>query len=297
MLEIRALDAFHGHAQALWGVDLDVGAGEVVSVIGPNGAGKSTLVNAVAGVLRTVRGQIRLDGADLTTVAAHQVCARGVAIVPEGRRVFAHATVRDNLLLGAHRRGARSAHRATHEQVLARFPRLAERAGQQAMNLSGGEQQMLAIGRALMAQPKLLLLDEPSLGLAPVVIDEVFAAIETINAGGVGVLLVEQDVERALAASDRAYLLAEGRIVTSGPPARLRESPKVRCGGLGQSTVPVGRTDPTRPARRGGQRSGGPTGVAGPCRTPRPPAPPPWWCAPRPRRAPAARTRCTAPAG
>src|SRR5690606_23257066 len=140
MLEIRALDAFHGHAQALWGVDLRVGEGEVVSVIGPNGAGKSTLVNAVAGVLRTVRGQINLDGTDLTTVPAHQVCARGVAIVPEGRRVFAHLTVRENLLLGAHRRGARAGHRDTLAQVHALFPRLAERAGQQAVNLSGGEQ-------------------------------------------------------------------------------------------------------------------------------------------------------------
>ena len=234
MLEIRSLNAFHGHAQALWDVDLQVREGEVVSVIGPNGAGKSTLVNAIAGVLRTVRGEIRLGGVDLTTVPAHQVCAHGVAIVPEGRRVFAHLTVRENLLLGAHRRAARAAHRRTLAQIHDLFPRLAERAGQQAMNLSGGEQQMLAIGRALMAQPKLLLLDEPSLGLAPVVIDEVFTAIETIHATGVGVLLVEQDVERALAASGRAYLLAEGRIVTSGTPQQLRDSPQVRRSVLGQ---------------------------------------------------------------
>jgi branched-chain amino acid transport system ATP-binding protein len=157
-----------------------------------------------------------------------------VAIVPEGRRVFAHMTVRDNLLLGAHRRGARAEHRGALARVYDLFPRLAERAAQPAVNLSGGEQQMLAIGRALMAQPRLLLLDEPSLGLAPVVIDEVFAAIETINGDGVSVLLVEQDVERALAASGRAYLLAEGRIVTEGPARELRDSPEVRRSVLGQ---------------------------------------------------------------
>jgi branched-chain amino acid transport system ATP-binding protein len=234
MLEIRALDAYHGHAQALWGVDLTVGEAEIVSVIGPNGAGKSTLVQAVAGLLRTVRGQILVDGVDLTTVPAHRVCAHGVAIVPEGRRVFAHLTVRENLLLGAHRRAARPDHQRVLAQVHELFPRLAERAGQQAMNLSGGEQQMLAIGRALMAQPRLLLMDEPSLGLAPVVVDEVFDAVETINAGGVSVLLVEQDVERALEVAGRAYLLAEGRIVTSGPAVELRGSPQVRDSVLGR---------------------------------------------------------------
>jgi branched-chain amino acid transport system ATP-binding protein len=234
MLEIRSLDAFHGHAQALWGVDLDLADGEIISVIGPNGAGKSTLVHAVAGLLRTIRGGIVVHGVDLAALAAHQVCEQGVAIVPEGRRVFPHMSVRDNLLLGAHRRGARPGHREALARVEALFPRLAERSGQQAMHLSGGEQQMLAIGRALMARPRLLLMDEPSLGLAPVVIDEVFAAIEAINTDGVSVLLVEQDVERALEISGRAYLLAEGRIVTSGPVAALRDSPEVRRSVLGQ---------------------------------------------------------------
>jgi branched-chain amino acid transport system ATP-binding protein len=234
MLEIRALDAFHGHAQALWSIDLDVADAEVVSVIGPNGAGKSTLVNAVAGLLRTIRGEIRMDGADLASVPAHRVCERGVAIVPEGRRVFAHLPVRDNLLLGAHRREARVDHRIRLAYVHSLFPVLAARAGQLAMNLSGGEQQMLAIGRALMAQPRLLLLDEPSLGLAPVVLDEVYRTIETIHADGVSVLLVEQDVERALAVSSRAYLLAEGRVVTTGPVAELRDNPEVRRSVLGQ---------------------------------------------------------------
>lgn len=234
MLEIRELDAFHGHAQALWSVDLAVGDAEIVSVIGPNGAGKSTLVYAIAGLLRTIRGQVRMDGTDLATVAAHRVCERGVAIVPEGRRVFAHMSVRDNLLLGAHRRGAREDHRIRLAYVHSLFPRLAERAGQPAMNLSGGEQQMLAIGRALMAQPQLLLLDEPSLGLAPVVLDELFRAIETINADGVSVLLVEQDIERALELSRRAYLLSEGRVVVAGPAGELRNDPEVRRSVLGQ---------------------------------------------------------------
>jgi branched-chain amino acid transport system ATP-binding protein len=233
MLEIRGLDAFHGHAQALWGVDLDVDDGEIVSVIGPNGAGKSTLVMAIAGLLRPIRGQITLDGADLGTVAAHHVCAHGVAIVPEGRRVFARMSVRDNLLLGAHRRGARAVHRDTLARVEQLFPRLAERSRQQAMNLSGGEQQMLAIGRALMAKPQLLLMDEPSLGLAPVLIDEVFAAIEAISADGVSVLLVEQDVERALEISSRGYLLGEGQMVTSGTSAELHANTQVRQSVLG----------------------------------------------------------------
>lgn len=233
MLEVRQLDAFHGHAQALWGVNLDVGDGEVVSVIGPNGAGKSTLVMAIAGVLRTIHGHITLDGVDLAAVASHRVCSYGVVIVPEGRRVFSHMSVRDNLLLGAHRRGARRDHRSTLARVERLFPRLAERSRQQAMNLSGGEQQMLAIGRALMAQPRLLLMDEPSLGLAPVVIDEVFAAIEAIRADGVSVLLVEQDVERALDISSRGYLLGEGRIVTAGSSEELRADAQVQHSVLG----------------------------------------------------------------
>jgi branched-chain amino acid transport system ATP-binding protein len=235
MLEIRALNAWHGHAQALWTVDLDVGEGEVVSVIGPNGAGKSTLVSAIAGLLRTVQGRMRLHDRELTTVPAHRVGEQGVAIVPEGRRLFPQMSVVENLLLGAHRPGARSAHRERLQRVYELFPRLRERSGQRAMDLSGGEQQMVAIGRALMARPRLLLLDEPSLGLAPVVIDEVFAALETINGEGVAVLLVEQDVERALQIARRAYLLGEGRIVTDGPAEELHDNPEVRRSVLGEA--------------------------------------------------------------
>ena len=233
MLEVRDLEAWYGQAQALWGVDLSVADGEVVSIVGPNGAGKSTLVQAIAGLHRSVRGTIDVGGADLTRVPAHRVGDHGVALVPEGRRVFARMSVRDNLVLGAYRRGARPELAAGLARVHALFPRLAERSAQQAGSLSGGEQQMLAIGRALLAQPRLLLMDEPSLGLAPVVVDEVFDAIRAINAGGVSVLLVEQDVERALEVSARGYLLAEGRIVASGSAAELTGSALVRRSVLG----------------------------------------------------------------
>ena len=233
MLEVRGLDAGYGDARALWGVDLTVAVGEVVAVVGPNGAGKSTLVNAIAGLHRPVGGRIDVDGVDIAAVAPHRVCAHGVAIVPEGRRVFAHMSVYDNLCLGAYRAGARAGHRAVLTGVYDLFPRLRERATQLAGSLSGGEQQMLAIGRALMAAPRLLLLDEPSLGLAPVVVDEVFRAIASINAAGVSVLLVEQDVERALEMSGRAYLLGEGRVVVEGATTQLRSNNAVRRSVLG----------------------------------------------------------------
>jgi branched-chain amino acid transport system ATP-binding protein len=233
MLEIRDLDAFYGDAQALWGVTLDVADGETVSVTGPNGAGKSTLVHAVARLHTSIRGRIAVGGTDIARLPAHQVCAYGVAIVPEGRRVFPHMTVYDNLLLGAYRKGARAVYKVELSRVYDLFPRLAERSGQLAGSLSGGEQQMLAIGRALMARPRLLLLDEPSLGLAPVVVDEVFEAIQAIGAQGVSILLVEQDVERALDISARACLLVEGRVVAEGAAADLRASAEVRRSVLG----------------------------------------------------------------
>ncbi|MCM4082755.1 ABC transporter ATP-binding protein [Paractinoplanes hotanensis] len=184
LLEVEDLDVRYGDAQALWGVSLTVGAGETVCVVGPNGAGKSTLVNALAGVHRASGGRIRVNGADTTALPGHRVCAHGVAVVPEGRRIFPRMTVTDNLMLGAYRKAARPAHRESVATVHELFPRLAERAGQLAGNLSGGEQQMLAIGGALMARPALLLLDEPSLGLAPVRVDEVYDAVQRIAATG-----------------------------------------------------------------------------------------------------------------
>ena len=232
-LAVCGLDVHYGDAQALWSVDLTVGPGETVAVVGPNGAGKSTLVNAIAGLQPCTAGEILVAGTDVSRLAAHRVCASGVAIVPEGRRVFAQMTVADNLALGAYRPAARREHRATLARVHALFPRLAERAGQLAGSLSGGEQQMVAIGRALMARPTLLLLDEPSLGLAPVVVDEVYDAIVAIAESGVSVLVVEQDVPRALAVSSRAYLLSEGRVATTGTPAELTDSAEVRRTVLG----------------------------------------------------------------
>ena len=190
MLEVRQLDAFYGDARVLWEVNLDVRAGETVCVIGPNGAGKSTLVNAIARLHTRTRGRIAVDGTDVCGVATHEVCSCGVAIVPEGRRVFAHMTVHDNLCLGAYRPAARKGYKEQLERAYQLFPRLGERSGQLAGTLSGGEQQMVAIARALMARPRLLLLDEPSLGLAPVVIDEVFDALVQICAQVVSILLV-----------------------------------------------------------------------------------------------------------
>ena len=233
MLEVEGLHAFYGEAIALSGVNLRLDPGEIVCVVGPNGAGKSTLVNAIAGLHRTTRGRIVMDGRDLASVAAHRVCASGVALVPEGRRLFPAMSVLENLELGAYRKEARSAREERLGWVYELFPRLAERSSQMAGSLSGGEQQMVAIGRALMASPRVLLMDEPSLGLAPVVVDEVFATIDTINASGVSVLLVEQNVERALRLASRGYLLAEGRVVLEGPTDDLRQSDLMRRTVLG----------------------------------------------------------------
>lgn len=233
MLEVSDLDVYYGDAQALWEVSVRVEEGEVVSIVGSNGAGKSTLVGAIMGILPARRGKILLDGADITDVPGHRVCRAGVAIVPEGRRLFPRLTVADNLDLGAFNVEARPHHRETLGQVHALFPRLAERPDQLAGSLSGGEQQMLAIGRALMARPRLLLMDEPSLGLAPVIVDEVFEVIEAVRSAGVSVLLVEQNVARALEISSRAYLLSEGRIGMEGEAAEMAASPEIRRAVLG----------------------------------------------------------------
>lgn len=233
MLEVSDVDVYYGDAQALWEVSVRVEDGEVVSIVGSNGAGKSTLVGAIMGILPARRGRIVFDRVDITDVPGHRVCRSGVAIVPEGRRLFPRLSVADNLDLGAFNTQARPYHRETLEQVHTLFPRLAERTDQLAGSLSGGEQQMLAIGRALMARPRLLLMDEPSLGLAPVIVDEVFEVIERVRATGVSVLLVEQNVARALEISSRAYLLSEGRIVMEGDATELANSPEIRRAVLG----------------------------------------------------------------
>jgi branched-chain amino acid transport system ATP-binding protein len=228
MLEVTDLDVAYGDARALWSVSLTVAEREIVTVVGPNGAGKTTLVNALAGLVRVRGGAIRMHGKDLTDVPAHRICRHGVAIVPEGRRLFPHMTVGDNLDLGAYAPEARVHHAESLSRVYAVFPRLRQRARQRAGTLSGGEQQMLAIGRALMARPKLLLLDEPSLGLAPVVVDRIFEVLEEIRQMGVSTLLVEQHVVKALQASSRGYVLEEGRVVQSGPAGRLIEDPRIQ---------------------------------------------------------------------
>jgi branched-chain amino acid transport system ATP-binding protein len=233
MLEIEGLDAFYGDATALHEVSIRVAAGEIVAVVGPNGAGKSTLVNVIAGIHRERRGRISMNGRDLASLAGHRYCDMGIAVVPEGRRLFPQMSVRDNLELGAYRRAARGVRAKRWTWVHELFPWLAGRHDQLAGSLSGGEQQMVAIGRALMADPRLLLLDEPSLGLAPVIVDEVFEVITVIHRSGVGVLLVEQSVERALALSDRAYLLMEGRVVMDGAADTLSANDEVRRTVLG----------------------------------------------------------------
>jgi branched-chain amino acid transport system ATP-binding protein len=228
MLEVRRLSAFYGEAQALRDVDLRIADGEMVSVVGPNGAGKTTLVNALAGLLTDREGEILLDRVDLVRVPGHRVCDHGVAIVPEGRRVFAGMSVRDNLAVGAYPRSARASLTDRLATVYELFPVLRDRGDQRAGTLSGGEQQMLAIGRALMSGPRLLLLDEPSLGLAPVVVDALFDVLREINETGVSILLVEQNVTRALAISQHGYLLSEGSIVHSATAGELLDDPDVR---------------------------------------------------------------------
>jgi branched-chain amino acid transport system ATP-binding protein len=233
LLEARGLAIAYGDAPAVWDATLDVDAGEIVAVIGPNGAGKSTLVNTIAGLHRARGGTLHLGGVDLAAVPAHQVCRHGIALVPEGRRLFTRMSVEENLDIGCYRGEARRRRTEALERVYRLFPILRERRAQAAGSLSGGQQQMVAIGRALMARPRLLLLDEPSLGLAPAIVEAMFAAIRAIHAEGVAILLVEQNVARALEVADRAYVLEEGRIVAGGPAATVRAQPRVQQAYLG----------------------------------------------------------------
>ena len=228
MLEVSDIDVYYGEAQALRSVSLVLGPQEIVAVLGSNGAGKTTLVNAIAGVLPCRRGSICLEGHVLTDLPRYRVSATGVAVVPEGRRLFTRMTVRENLEIGAYARDARQQMQASLSQVHDLFPILADRADQQAGTLSGGQQQMLAIGRALMTRPRYLLLDEPSLGLAPIIVDVVFDLIEKVHRSGIGVLMVEQNVGRALDVCRRGYVLEEGRVVLTGSRDELLGSDRVR---------------------------------------------------------------------
>jgi branched-chain amino acid transport system ATP-binding protein len=233
MLETDRLEVAYGDAPALWDVSLTVGERELVCVVGPNGSGKTTLINAIAGLLPARSGRVRFRGEELTRVAPHEICRRGIAVVPEGRRLFTGMTVEENLQIGCYVPSARAALPERLGRVYGIFPRLYERRRQRAGTLSGGEQQMAAIGRALMADPRLLLLDEPSLGLAPAIVDALFGVIEAVHREGVAVLLVEQNVGKALGLATRAYVLEEGRIVSAGTPAELRAQPHIRSAYLG----------------------------------------------------------------
>src|SRR5947209_16833662 len=233
MLEVERIRVSYGAAPAIVDLSLAIGAGELGCVVGPNGGGKSTLINAIAGLHRIDSGALRLDGSDLARLPAHRYCDRGIAIVPEGRRLFTGMTVRENLELGGYRRAVRRRRAQSLERVCALFPVLGERLEALAGALSGGQQQMLAIGRALMAEPRLLLLDEPSLGLAPLIVHALFETIRTIAASGVTMLLVEQNVAMALDVATRAYVLEEGRIAAEGKPEELRRRPEIRRAYLG----------------------------------------------------------------
>jgi branched-chain amino acid transport system ATP-binding protein len=233
LLEVDGIDTFYGRVQALRQVSFNVEEGEIVTLIGSNGAGKTTTLRTISALTPPARGRVRLRGEDITGLGAEQVVARGVGHAPEGRRIFSRLTVRDNLELGAYIRKDAAGIRSDLERVFALFPRLRERIDQIAGTLSGGEQQMLAIGRALMSRPRVLLLDEPSLGLAPILVETIFQIIQDINQAGTTILLIEQNALKALGIARRGYVLESGRIVKEGTAKELRESPDVQRAYLG----------------------------------------------------------------
>jgi branched-chain amino acid transport system ATP-binding protein len=237
VLAVRNIDVGYGEVQAVWDVSFGVGAGEVVTLIGANGAGKTTILKTLCGLLVPRRGQILFDGKDVGGLAPYDLVARGLVLIPEARQLWPGMTVRENLEMGAYSRSARGQRARTLESVHAMFPQLEKRARQKAGTLSGGEQQMCAIGRGLMARPRLLLLDEPALGLAPLLVREVFAALKRIREQGVTILLVEQNVHHALALADRAYVLETGRVTLSGTSAELARDPRVQQQFLGTDAV------------------------------------------------------------
>ena len=233
LLDVEAIDVYYGDLQALRSVSLTVEKGQVVAVLGPNGAGKSTLLRTISGIVGYRSGHVALEGRPLDGIPPHKVADIGIAHVPEGRRIFADLTLRENLLLGSYRSEARKARQESLATVFALFPRLKERQNQLGGTLSGGEQQMLAVGRALMQKPALLMLDEPSLGLAPTIITELYGKLAEIKAMGVSVLLVEQQAAQALRLADRCYVLATGSVVASGPPSEVAGEDAVREAYLG----------------------------------------------------------------
>ncbi|TCU75187.1 amino acid/amide ABC transporter ATP-binding protein 2 (HAAT family) [Bradyrhizobium sp. R2.2-H] len=236
MLEVAALSHFYGKHQALADVTLGIAQGEIVAILGANGAGKSTLLKSIAGLIKPALGAtIRFEGENIGELPAHLIVERGIALVPEGRGVFGDLTVAENLQLGAYPARARAGEADRLTKTLELFPRLAERLPQAVRTMSGGEQQMVAIGRALMSNPRLLLLDEPSLGLSPLLSREVFRALTQIRAGGVGVLLVEQNARASLDLADRVYLIESGRNAGSGPASAMKNDPEIQRAYLGKA--------------------------------------------------------------
>ena len=234
MLKVTDLSVHYGGIEALKGISFEVGQGQIVTLIGANGAGKSTTLRAISGLVRPSAGSINFMGRDITALNSQKIVAEGIAMVPEGRRVFANLTVKENLKIGAYLRNDRDVE-ADIQRMYSLFPRLKERAWQMAGTLSGGEQQMLAVGRALMSKPKLLMMDEPSLGLAPLVVKDIFSIIRTIRDSGVTVLLIEQNANAALKIADRGYVLETGRITLEGSGRGLLSNPAVRAAYLGKS--------------------------------------------------------------
>lgn len=228
ILEVKDLSVYYGVIQAIKGISFDVNPGEIIALIGANGAGKTTTLQTVTGLIQPKAGQIIYDGKDITKIPGHKLVSMGIAHVPEGRRVFAQLTVLQNLKLGAYTRKDKAEIEETLKMVYERFPRLEERKNQSAGTLSGGEQQMLAMGRALMSHPKLIVMDEPSMGLSPLYVSEIFDIIQKINADGVTVLLVEQNAKKALSIADRAYVLETGTIALSGDAKELMNNDRVK---------------------------------------------------------------------
>jgi len=233
LLHLQDLHVYYGSIHALRGLSIEVDAGKIVTLIGANGAGKSTTLNTISGLLRPRRGSVRLEGEDLTGVPPHEIVFKGIVQVPEGRRIFGRLTVVENLEMGAYTLAARKDIAGGMDRSFALFPRLKERRMQIAGTLSGGEQQMLAIGRALMARPRVLLMDEPSMGLAPILVEQIFDAIQDINRQGTSILLVEQNAYMALTIAHRGYVLQTGSIVLAGPAADLQANAEVKRAYLG----------------------------------------------------------------
>lgn len=234
MLEVKDLEVYYGVIQAIKGISFEVNKGEVIALIGANGAGKTTTLHTVTGLLSPKKGHVIFEGKDITKVPAHKIVSMGMAHVPEGRRVFAELSVYENLKMGAYTRKDKNEIEESLANVYKRFPRLEERKNQMAGTLSGGEQQMLAMGRALMSKPKIILMDEPSMGLSPILVNEIFDIIRAVSESGTTVLLVEQNAKKALAIADRAYVLETGKIVLEGNAKNLLEDDSIKKAYLGE---------------------------------------------------------------